>query len=275
MKAISENERKFLSILFQEYEWNYFADAILDGNMGDAYADDEKSPNIAVLDIPKLPLCIIGGNATHKSARKYLNDLTAPKMMIFASEGWEELLQELYRGRLAKMNRYAFTSENLDMAHLSNLKSKLPDGYRLTKLTIELAEELANEKSDFSSDHMMNFNSPQDFIERGFGYCVCDDDKIASVATTFAICDKGIEIQISTRKNYQGRGLGTAVAAQLLIYCLDNNLDPNWDAANKKSVGLAKNLGYTPQGNYSIHILARSRFRAVLGKLFLRIQERM
>ena len=275
MKAVDTEKRRGLSDLFQGYKWNYLPDAILDGYMGEAFVDDQEHPQIAVLEAPKLKLSILGGNARHPSARTYIEELPAPRIVMFAAEGWEELVREIHRGRLIRLPRYAFTSEKLDLAHLYDLKSQLPDGYRLERMNINLAQKLASERSDFAADHMLNFDSPEHFIARGFGFCVLEGDEVVSLGTTFAVCDKGIEIQIDTRKNHRGRGLATVVAAQLLIHSLENNLDPNWDAANKASVGLAKKLGYTPQGTYSMYVLVKSRFKAAFGKAILKLQERM
>jgi hypothetical protein len=273
MKLIDKGKRKELAKLFQEYKWNYLPDSILDGYMGEAFADDEVTPQIAVLKAPSLKLCILGGDAEGPSARKYIEFLPIPKVLIFASDGWEGLVREFHKGRMVSLPRYAFTSENLEVEYLKSLGSQIPEGYRLEQMDINLAHQLAGENSEFSSEHLLNFDSPEDFIERGFGYCILKEDEIVSVATTFAICDKGIEIQINTRENHQGKGLATVVAAQLILHSLQNNLDPNWDAANQISVGLAKKLGYTPQGTYSIFIVVKSRAKAVFGKLAFRTQE--
>jgi len=275
MKAIDKDLRIELSHLFHSYQWNYLPDAILEGHMGDAFVDDEDNPQIAELKASKIGLSVIGGDAKHPSAHKYIEQLSAPKAMIFSSEGWEGMMREIQHGRLIIMPRYAFTSEKLDIAHLHQLKSQIPDGYRLEQMEIKLAQQLASERSQFASNHMVNFDSPEDFVARGFGFCLLKNDEIVSVATTFAICSKGIEIQINTRENRRGKGLATVVAAQLLIYSLMKNLDPNWDAGNKVSVGLAKKLGYTPQGTYSVFILVNSRLKAALGNTALKITERL
>jgi RimJ/RimL family protein N-acetyltransferase len=261
-----------VSRLFEGFAWNYLPDAILEGTMGEVYVDDEDRPQIAVLAVPNLELNIISGDVKQPSTRQYLEELPAPKIMILASEDLEKSLREMYPGRLIYLERYAFTSDKLDVRYLNDLKSQLADGYRLQKIDLEMALQLAAEDSEFASEHMLNFDSPQDFIHRGFGYCILRENEIVSVATTFATCKKGIEIQITTRKEHQGRGLATVVAAQLLVHCLQNNLDPNWDAANKPSAGLAKKLGYTPAGTYPMIVLARSRWRAALGQILLKIQ---
>jgi RimJ/RimL family protein N-acetyltransferase len=272
MIKIDPKSHTEVSRFFQGYAWNYVPDAILEGTMGEVYVDDEDRPQIVVLAVPNLELNIISGDAKKPAVRKFLEELPAPKILILACGGLEESLREMHPGRLIYLERYAFTSEKLDVQYLNDLKSELADGYRLRKIDLEIALQLAAEDSEFAAEHMLNFDSPQDFIHRGFGYCILREDEIVSVATTFAICKKGIEIQINTRKEYQGRGLATVVAAQLVIHSLENNLDPNWDAANKPSVGLAKKLGYTPAGTYSMIVLARSRWRAVLGAAIFKIQ---
>ncbi len=272
MEVIEKDRRPRLLRLFESYKWNYLPDAILDGYMGRALADNEETPQVAVLEASNLKLGIVGGEASHPSAREYIEQLPTPAALIFASDGWEELVQEVHAGRLIHLPRYAFTSEKLDMESLCRLGSQIPEGYRIEPMDLGLAQQLAAEKSEFASDHLLNFDSPEDFIERGFGFCILDGDEIVSVATTFAICDTGIEIQINTRKEHQGKGLATAVAAHLLVYSLEHNLDPNWDAANERSVGLAKKLGYTPQGTYSIVLVVGSRALALLVRFGLKVK---
>jgi RimJ/RimL family protein N-acetyltransferase len=139
-------------------------------------------------------------------------------------------------------------------------------------MDLNLARQLAAEKSEFSSDHMVNFDSPEDFISRGIGFCIVSGDEIVSAATTFVVCGKGIEIQINTRKQHRRKSLATVVAAHLLLYCLENGLDPNWDAENERSAHLAEKLGYTPQGRYPVWIVARSNLTAFVLRILLKIE---
>jgi RimJ/RimL family protein N-acetyltransferase len=272
MEVIEKDKRQRLSKLFQDYKWNYLPDAILDGCMGRALADDQDQPRIALLEAQKIKLGIVGGDSEHPSAREYIEQLPIPKALIFASEDWEKLMQEIHASRLVRLPRYAFTSERLDIQHLRELAARSPDGYQLEQMDLDLARRLAAEKSEFAEDHMVNFDSPEDFVDRGFGFCLLDGDQIVSVATTFAICHRGVEIQINTREEHQGRGLATVVAANLMVHSLQNGLDPNWDAANEPSVGLARKLGYTPQGTYAIYVVVRSRLVAIIGRFGLRVK---
>jgi hypothetical protein len=272
MENVDKPKRKQLSILFQGYRWNYLPAAILDGKVGEATADNAENPQVAVLALPKIKLFIPGGDASQLAAQEFMAQLPRVAMLIFASDGWEELLKATHPGRFIRTPRFAFTSERLDTTHLQKLASRIPDGYRLEQMDLNMAKQLAAEKSDFASDHMGNFDSPEDFIARGFGFCVLAGDEIVSAATTFVICEKGIEIQINTREQHRRKGLATNVAARLMLHSLQNGLDPNWDAENTKSARLAEKLGYSPQGLYPLWVVVDSRWKSVTLKLALKIK---
>jgi GNAT superfamily N-acetyltransferase len=273
MIEIDKGDRKKLAGLFQAYTWNYLVDAILEGTTGHAIADNADDPQVAVLEIPNLNLSIVGGDAAYPSARQYIEQIPKNTALFLGAEGWEELVHNVHGGKLIEMPRYAFTSEALDIEHLRDLASEVPHGYRLARMDLSLARRLGAEKSRFAEDHMRLFGSPQDFIERGFGFCLLHGDQMASVATTFAICSKGIEIQINTRKEHQRKGLATVVAAHLILHSLENGLDPNWDAANESSVGLATKLGYTPQGTYPMLFYTGSRVLGAVARAGLKAKE--
>jgi RimJ/RimL family protein N-acetyltransferase len=255
MISLDKKQRKSISTFFKEFRWNYLPDVILEGTMGEAWIDHESDPSLAVLEIPRLQLFIPAGNPNHPAAYDFISGLQRYSALIFTSDGWEALIKAVHKRKIESLQRYAFTSEKLDIQYLRELASKLPEGYQLKQIDLNLAQQLDAEESRFAEDHMLNFDSPEDFIRRGFGFCILDGDEIVSVATTFAICSKGIEIQINTREKHQNKGLGTAVAAQLMTCSLSQGLDPNWDAANERSANLAKKLGYTPQGNYIMWFL--------------------
>ena len=272
MISVDISNRGRLAKFYQGYKWNYLPDAILEGIMGEALVDDKADPRVAVLQIPKLKISIPGGDAHHPAGREFIKSLPRFSALICASQEWEELLQETLAGKLIGMQRYAFTSEKLDIDHLRKLASQIPAGYRFRRIDLSLAKQLAAERSEFASAHMRNFDSPEDFIARGFGFCALDGDQIVSAATTFVVCSKGIEIEVGTREKQRGKGLATAVSAQLLVHSLQHGLNPHWDAENKRSVGLAEKLGYMPQGTYNLWLVAGSKLMERAVRSLLKIQ---
>jgi hypothetical protein len=244
-----------LAPLFVDYHWNYLVEAVLDGTMGKAWADDAEAPRVAVVGFPRIQLFIAAGDAALEESRAFLANLSRPSALVFASPGWEGVLKEMYGKKIVALPRYAFTSEALKVDHLQALAAQLPQGYRLAPLNLRLARQLAEEQSRFSEDHFVNFASLEQFLRLGFGFCVLEGEQIVSAATTFLVCRRGIEIQINTREEHQHKGLATAVAARLLLYSLEQGLDPGWDAANEVSAELATKLGYTFQGKYTIFVV--------------------
>ena len=259
MIEIKQEKKEKLGTLFEAYKWNYLVDAVLeDAVISRALADNKVDPQVAVLELSKIKLYNTGGDANHPAARSFLKGLRGFAALVPSSDGWATLIQDEFSGKIVSLPRYAFTSERLDTAHLLELSAKMPEGCRMVPLDLHLSRCLAGERSEFASDHLLNYESPEDFVARGFGFCILDGEEIISVATTFVTCKAGIEIQINTREVHKRAGLATAVAARIMLHSLEWGLDPNWDAANQNSVGLATKLGYTPQGTYTMYVIPGS-----------------
>ena len=167
MKEVGIPQRSRLATLFEGYKWNYLPDAILEGTMGRALADDDAKPKVAILEAPHLKLSIAGGNPQHPLAQAYLDGLRGPWAMVFASPGWEELAARRHAGKLVTVLRYAFTSERLDASRLCEFGSRIPEGYRLERIDLGLACKLAREGCEFAADHLLAFASPRNLSSAG------------------------------------------------------------------------------------------------------------
>ena len=240
MEELKVNRSNQLVGLFPDYKWNYIADSILEGNMGQVLVNDEENPCVVALCLPDHKIHILGGDAKHSAAQEYLGELSGFSLLLFGAPDWKELLEEVHKGKIITLQRYAFSSEGLDINHLSALKSQLSENYHIERITLEHAQQIAAEKNEMTEEQLFGFDSPEDFIARGFGYCAWEGKRIVSIASTGAVCSKGIEIQINTHKKHRGQGLASATGAALIIECLEKGIDPNWDAATEISAGLAK-----------------------------------
>ncbi|MCD4753775.1 MAG: GNAT family N-acetyltransferase [Anaerolineaceae bacterium] len=251
------SDRKKAAGFFTNYKWNYLAKAILDGVHGEVMVDNLSQPNIVVLSLSNINLSIVGGDPSHPAARDFISNLTRRSALLFADheELWEGLGNEIHGIQFIKTTRYAFTSERLELEHIKKLRDHLPEQYSLNKIDLELVKKIISEKSVFTEDHFSNFASTDEFLKKGYGFVILDGDQVVSIATTFVVCDDGIEIQINTRKKYEGQGLGTVVGAVLIVESLERGLDPNWDAASKTSAHLAKKFGYIEEGEYPMYFI--------------------
>jgi GNAT superfamily N-acetyltransferase len=110
----------------------------------------------------------------------------------------------------------------------------------------------------WGQDHFIDlsdYDSPADFAGRGTGLYVQKGERVAGAAFASLVCSRGIEISIFIEARYRRQGLATALAARLLLWCLERSLEPHWDAANPESCKLALKLGYRPAGSYLAYYL--------------------
>ena len=247
MEIVDSNLSLQLRGLSPDYQWNTVADAILEGNTGKVLVNDPGNPQVVALTLPKFRLHIMGGDANHPAAREYLSELQGFSTLFFGKSGWKEALDETQAGKVVTLKRYAFSSASLDLEKLKDIRSHLAEGFRLEKINLDYARQIIEGKTDLADGLLLGFSSPEDFTQRGFGYCALEGDKIVCVAATAAISSKGIEVQINTHPKYRSRGLASSVGAALIVECLEKGLDPNWDAATEISAGLAKKIGIQSQ----------------------------
>jgi RimJ/RimL family protein N-acetyltransferase len=224
--------------------------AIFEGTMGKAWADDAKNPRVALLD---LDFYFLAGDPSVLAAEEVVRGLDAPWSVATSSEGWEPLLRRVWGGRLATRTRVAFVSpREWDCERLRRFTDALPDGFLLKRIERADAERF----SALADSLVYNFDSPDDFIERGVGFGIEHEGRYVSGCSSFAISSRSLEFEIQTHPDYRGRDLATATASAMILYCLDAGLEPCWDAHNEISAKLATKLGFVkpkPYTAYEVH----------------------
>ena len=116
--------------------------------------------------------------------------------------------------------------------------------------------------TQWSKDLTANYESYSQYREYGLGVCILKDGEVVAGISSYSGYGRsdenpgsqgGIEIEVVTREDYRRKGLAYIGAAQLLLECDKRGLYPNWDAANKMSVGLAEKLGYHFSHEYVVY----------------------
>lgn len=138
----------------------------------------------------------------------------------------------------------------MDYNYIKSLISNLAPEYELRKIDKEITQSEFFTKTLYFIDC---YESEDDFLNRGFGYCILHGERVVCCATSYSIYDGGIEIEIDTDREYRQKGLATVAGAAIIIDCLDRGLYPSWDAGNLISVELAKNLGYVMERPYDTY----------------------
>ncbi|MBR4462672.1 MAG: GNAT family N-acetyltransferase [Erysipelotrichaceae bacterium] len=210
--------------------------ACLDNVMGKIFADD--------MEHPKSVMAVIGDFAYLAGEPNLELVRSKPDqwmLVVPQNEAWQELIENNFSAY--KQIRYAIRKDTkFDREKLEAMANALPEGYTFRKIDGELYDVCL--EIEMFEEAVSSFESKEKYLELGRGFAVMKEDKIVAVASSYSRNKKGIDIEIDTIKEEQQKGLGSAVAAKLILECLDEGLYPAWDAASKLSVRLAEKLGY-------------------------------
>jgi hypothetical protein len=257
MVVLGELNPNIRSKLIELFERNQKVDLSIDSIIAEGQTGRNISIIVDNLLNPKVvqlsqgTFTMFAGDTKNEVAFELVRKLSHLYWIMPCSEEWLNLIKDVHDDKLVQSERYSFSGERLEKSHLIDLIENNPFKEMLCKIDMEMANKMAED--ELNKYHFMNYNSPEHFINTGFGYCVKIDNKIVSACSCGLICKVGAEICIITHPDYREKDLATLTAAKFILNCLDNGLVPHWDAATPKSVGIAKKLGYTYVGSYNVY----------------------
>lgn len=244
LKAIAPTNRGRLSLLFEgSVGLRGVVDAVLEGAMGEAWADDPVAPRVGVM---KLDFYLMAGDLASPAIREAVGLLSAGDHVL-APESWVGLLEDCGEPVTA-YERVEFHVGRWDIAVLRE-RQALPQGMTLVLVDggnvaafARLAESL-----------VYNFESLEDFVERGVGFGVVEEGRFIAGCSSYAVSSRMLEFEVQTHPDYERRGLATATASRMIEYCLEAGLEPRWDAAHEGSARLAARLGFVEPRAYTAY----------------------
>jgi GNAT superfamily N-acetyltransferase len=223
-------------------------ECVLEAHMGKAFVDNAESPSAYKIMIG--PFFYFAGNAHGAGGQEMLKEIKPYTLFMSSSTGWAEECRQLYGERLVAFERYSFSSEKLSLEQLTRLCKN--SAHDIKRMDIAMLEKV------WGQDHFIeisDFDSVSDFIGRGIGYYAEKNGEVIGAAYSSLVCNQGIEISLFVSDDYRRQGIATALSANLVRWCLENNMDAHWDAANLESCKLAEKLGYIPVGGYQAYYL--------------------
>ncbi len=219
--------------------------ACLDNMMGKIYADNTQRPKSA--------MAVIGDFAYFAGEPNIELVHTRPDrwlVVVPQNKAWEELIENNFPA--FKRIRYATRKDTkFDRIKLEAMVNALPEGYAFRRIDGELYDLCL--KDENFEESVSAFGSKEKYLELGLGFAVMKDDRIVAAASSYTRYKKGIDIEIDVVKEERHKGLGSAVAAKLILKCLNEGLYPAWDAANRMSIRLAEKLGYEFSREYAVY----------------------
>ena len=225
-------------------------DCVIEGQMGKALVDDAEHPQAFQIQVG--PFFYFAGDAASPGGREMLAHIAPYTLFMPSAPGWIEAAKALYEERLAVLDRYGFSSERLSVEHLERLCAGSPFEQRVKRMDAAFAASV------WGREHFVDlsdYDSADDFVQCGVGFYLADGEAAIGAAYASLVCGRGIEVSIFVQEEHRRQGVATVLASHLLLWGLENRMDPHWDAANPESCRLAVKLGYTPTGTYEAYYL--------------------
>ena len=245
MKFIDVPEERYEDYRYlfdKDYCSKSFVDSAFTFKMYPLKVDDLDKPKAAFLDFRFA--IIYSGEVKSLSREELMSILPARKIVAGDRELWKSKMLEFFEGNVIERRRTIMSHQNLSLEKLENLKKPLPEGYTVGRIDKETAENLP----EILGMHIpILYSSLNNFMEKGIGFIVKNGEVPVSLATSTVPYTSLLDVQISTvdSTEYRRKGFGTVACIALLEYCLKNNIEPIWEAANDRSVAMALKLGYT------------------------------
>lgn len=230
----------------------------MQGHMGRAWVNDLENPTAA--EILLGDFFYFAGNPNAEGAEELIQNIpddfkSAKALMVPQNEDWSKAIERVYPNNHARLTRYGIKKAptKFDPKVLQEYVDRLLEGYTLRQIDEELYQITGQE--EFSRDFCSQFDSYEDYAKRGLGFAVMYGNEWVAGASSYSMYTGGIEIELSTKEEHRRKGLALAVAARLILECLDRGLYPCWDAANQQSRRISERLGYTFDKEYPTYAI--------------------
>lgn len=255
MQFVETNQRSRIEPLFSGWEETMIW-SCLQGYMGEAWCDCLEHPSSAVIVIGDF--CFLAGRPDQEMLSSiWEQDQSECWLVIPQTIQWCAVIETVFAGKYFKTSRYSIKKEPdvFNHSHLQKLCDQLPSDCRLEMI----GEPQFNiiKKEEELKDLCSQFGSWPEYQKNGIGVVVSCRDEIVAGASSYTVYDKGIEIEIDTKKAYRRRGLAAACGAKLILECQKLGLYPSWDAHDLRSVSLAKKLGYHMDREYLTYVVVK------------------
>lgn len=243
---------------------NLFARAVIEHRVsGKVYVDDCDNPRTYYVVHPYGMSLLFGEWNNEKfndSFRDYsLNSNRIREkyewMQAFPHD-WDKVLKELFKDCLIKSSDSIKNRENgiIELNTRINFKFSPARYLEFKKKYIPADIEIVRTDKQIFRDMKGSvipayfWDSADDFADKGVGFSLFHENKLASTAYSAFIDDYKLELGIETVEEFRGSGFAQFACSALIDYCIEKNLEPVWACRleNDGSYKLAQKLGFEP-----------------------------
>lgn len=236
-----------------------FAYAVTEGRQpGRIYVDNLLQPK-ACLIICRSGKYLVAGDTNNTAFNEFLSDYLYNREnhsnyfdLYSSSHEWIVKIDELLGDNAAKLSRQLFSWDSSKLSSISKWSEMLSEDFKLQRMDAALFDKYAREMDPSYYDL---WETPDNFLSNGFGFCVLKDNEFVSVCNTYYVRQGVAEIDIVTKDEFRRQGYALAVCSEFIKYCVSNNIKPVWDCdnGNENSKKLADKLGFNSVETYEMH----------------------
>jgi GNAT superfamily N-acetyltransferase len=223
--------------------------AVIAGDVaGRILTDDPIRPTWGVVQERAFGTVYPGGALTAATWGRLIARLRADGDVLLGLWPDDERIQLLPAARDYDGFTLDFTNRPIG-AGLDGYLQQLPDGCNMCNLERQLFE-----RSEDHAFYRTLYGSAEQALEKGLArFLICGGEIRAEAFAYFAALGT-IEIAISTKEQYRGRGYATITCAHLIQACEAHGYQTYWNCAkqNQASAALARKLGYRTEQEYRL-----------------------
>ena len=244
--------------LFKGFEHTLITIAVIEKNCpGTIYVDDLENPEIAL--IVSSEGYYLAGNDKNNEFNKELKELLDTKIiperikegeenisLNYYPGTWENKVEKILEGRYpVRVHGYTYEFEKLN---IPDWKEKIPPGYAIVRI-----DENFLERTDLKNyDEVINYTentwySFKDFLKKGIGFCIIDDNTIVSWCLTDCVSGYRCEVGVETDEDYRRQGFATITVSAAVEYLFNQGFTHiGWHTgvANIGSIRTAEKVGF-------------------------------
>lgn len=234
-------------------------------NPGRIYVDDKSQPTAAIIWTQRGYYHLLGDRVSRAVVRSIAELVvyelaplsanqgeTAP-VLYPSSTGWEDDVATILRKwDYVRVFRRVFAFDEADFYDGGSGLSRRHARLSLRPMDGDLIGRLGD---DVRREIFGAGESIERFLERGFGFCVLDQERWLSCCTSVACDGERVEMCIVTREDYRRKGLATAVGREFIRHCLALGLTPSYECfwSHSASSALARRLSFHDVGDVPVH----------------------
>lgn len=250
---------KIIKLLNEEQVYHTFAYAVVEGMQpGRIYADNNINPTCCLVTC-RGGKYLVAGDTSNIMFNEFLSDFLHNREnhstyfdIYSSSREWIIKLDEILSDNAVKLSRQLFQWDCSNLSSVTKWSNMMIKEFELKKMDATLFNKYVEE---MDSSYNQLWESSDNFISNGFGFCILKNEEFVSVCNTYYVKQGFADIDIVTKNEFRKQGFALITCSAFIEYCVKNDIKPIWDcdAGNENSESLAIKLGFKCIENYQMH----------------------